>query len=73
MSSVRIQVETGSPAWRAGLRSGMRLETMNGEAVLDFIDYEYFSAQKRIVCRIEGDEKEYVIRKREYDPLGLEL
>jgi len=73
MTAVRIQVETGSPAWRAGLRSGMRLVSMNGEPVLDFIDYEYFSAQKRIVCRIEDDDREFVIRKREYDSLGLEL
>ena len=45
MKSIGIQVEAGSPAWKAGLRSGMRLLTMNGEPVLDFIDYEYFSAQ----------------------------
>lgn len=42
MKSIGIQVEAGSPAWKAGLRSGMRLLTMNGEPVLDFIDYEYF-------------------------------
>ncbi len=73
MKSIGIQVAAGSPAWRAGLRSGMRLLTMNGEPVLDFIDYEYFSAQRRIRCRMEGDEREYLIRKQAYEPLGMEL
>ena len=73
MKSIGIQVEAGGLAWKAGLRSGMRLLTMNGEPVLDFIDYEYFSAQRRIRCRIEGDEREYLIRKQPYEPLGMEL
>ena len=34
-------VEEGSPAWEAGLEPGMRVDSVNGHALLDIIDWRW--------------------------------
>ena len=34
-------VEEGSPAWEAGLEPGMRVDRVNGHALLDIIDWRW--------------------------------
>lgn len=68
-------VEAGSPCQRAGLRAGDELLRIGGEPVIDFLDYQALSAQRRVelVYRRNGREKTCVVRKDEYAPLGLEF
>ena len=64
-----------SPAARAGLRSGDEILSIGGAPVIDFLDYQALTAERRVelVIRREGQIKKLSIRKGEYDPLGLEF
>lgn len=72
----RIQnVLPSSPAARAGIRAGDELLSIGGQPVIDFLDYQDFTANRKleIVLRRNGRERKISIRKGEYDPLGLEF
>ena len=73
---VRIEaVEHGSFAEKAGLLPGDVLQTVNGNAIRDVLDYRFYIAEKKLtlaVCR-NGEEKTFVIKKPEYDDIGLEF
>ena len=73
MSHLIISVDPGSPAARAGIRAGDRLARIDGAPVIDFIDYQALTAQKRLtVTALRGGQTmEFSIRKGEYAPLGL--
>ena len=73
MSHVIVSVDPGSPAARAGIRAGDRLARLNGEVVVDFLDYQALSADCRVrVGLLRGGETvELDVRKEEYAPLGL--
>lgn len=75
MGTTILQVAPGSAAERAGLRAGMKLLTVNGRPVLDFIDYEDVSAQEQltVVAQERGQSREFVFSKAMEDELGLEL
>lgn len=68
-------VAAGSPAHRAGLNTGDRVISINGEDFIDYIDYIWFSSRKKLKVRFErrGETKTVVIRKGEDEPLGLEF
>ena len=64
-----IDVEPGSPAYRAGIRKGDELLRINGEIIIDFIDYQALtSGAKLTVTTKKGN---FNIRKSEYADLGL--
>ena len=73
MSHLIVSVDPGSPAARAGIRAGDRLARIGGAPVIDFIDYQALSAQKRLTAEVLRDGKplSFAIRKGEYDALGL--
>ncbi len=73
MSHLIISVDPGSPASRAGIRAGDRLARIGGAPVIDFIDYQALSAQKRLTVQVlrDGAAIDFAIRKDEYAPLGL--
>lgn len=62
-------------AQRAGIRPGWTLLSINGEPVLDFIDYNWFSAQEEleILADTGAGERHIVVCKPAEEPLGLEL
>ena len=62
-----------SPAWRAGMMVGDRLVSVDGEPIVDFIDYEALTAERRIRVQVRRDREDltFDIRKGEYEALGL--
>lgn len=73
MSHVITSVDPHSPAARAGIRAGDRLARINGVVVIDFIDYQALTAQRRLTVRVDrgGEALDFPVRKDEYAPLGL--
>ena len=68
-------VHPKSPAQKAGIRAGDELLSIAKQPVKDFLDYQAFTAEKKleIVIRRDGKLQTLHIRKGEYDPLGLEF
>ncbi len=64
-----------SIADQLGIRAGDVLLSINGENVVDWIDYEAFccTEQMNIVVRRDNEEIEYELEKDEYEPLGLQF
>ena len=68
-------VEKRSPAERAGILAGDRLNTINGNAVNDVLDYRFYITERVVVLGIVrgGSEMSFTVRKPEYDDIGLEF
>ena len=75
MSHIITAVDPHSPAARAGILAGDRLMRINAEVVVDFIDYQAFTANRRLNVRVARGNQvlDFHIRKDEYAPLGLEF
>ena len=73
MSHLIVSVDSHSPAERAGILAGDRLTRIEGVPVIDFIDYQALSAQRRLSVQVlrNGESMSFSIRKDEYAPLGL--
>ncbi len=73
MSHIITEVDRSSPAARAGIRPGDRLARINGVSIIDFIDYQALTAQRRLTVQVlrDGAPVDFAIRKDEYAPLGL--
>ncbi len=72
--SVRIYAVTpGSPADKAGIITDERIRSINGESVIDEIDYQALSAGKHLSVEIENEDsvRTVSISKQEWEPLGL--
>ncbi len=64
----------GSPAEMFGIEAGDALLSIDGEPVVDLIDYEHLTAREAItleICMKNGAAKRVEIRKEEFEPLGL--
>jgi putative radical SAM enzyme (TIGR03279 family) len=67
-------VDQGTIAEELGVVKGDFLISINGQPVLDIVDYEYLCAEERLVllfARENGEEYEAEIEKDLYEPLGL--
>ena len=73
MSHLITSVDPSSPAARSGILAGDRLKSINGETVIDFIDYQALSADRKltVTVRRDGQDIAFSLRKDEYAPLGL--
>ncbi len=62
-----------SPAKRLGVRAGDVLVAMQGEPVIDEIDYQFFSASETVALALERNGETIAIRgkKAEWEPLGI--
>lgn len=71
-----LNVIPGSPADRAGILAGWMVEKMNGEPVLDEIDYQALSAHRLVHMELRkknGESFSARIVKEDWAPLGLTL
>ena len=73
MSVGIVTVTPGSPADRAGILPGERIDSIDGEPVLDEIDYQALTARKSFSVVITGNDgsREIHIVKKEYEAFGL--
>lgn len=68
-------IEPGSIADQLGIVSGDELVSLNGEDVIDFIDYQTLCSEEKIslVIRHGTEDMEYEFEKDDYEPLGIEF
>jgi Fe-S oxidoreductase, related to NifB/MoaA family len=68
-----VDVIEGSPAWKAGLRKGDRLVTLNGRKIIDVLDFRFEEEETRLTVGFvrEDGEHEVTVKKGEYEELGL--
>ena len=71
MAHLITSVRPGSPAERAGMTAGDMLIAINGETVIDFIDYQALTASSTL--DIKTRKGHFGVRKDDYDDLGLEF
>ncbi|MFQ8601242.1 MAG: PDZ domain-containing protein, partial [Oscillospiraceae bacterium] len=67
-------VEKNSPASRVGVQPGDLLVRINGHAITDFLDYNFYASTTDPVLYLktpDGKHKLVKTRKAEYDDLGL--
>jgi putative radical SAM enzyme (TIGR03279 family) len=61
------QVESGSPAERAGVRSGDRIVAVDGVPVRDVVDFRYYSSEEQFELTLRRDgRKRTVLVEREW-------
>jgi len=70
-----VSIQAGGLAAQAGLRAGDVLERINGEPVMDQVDYQYLSVDSALRFDLirDGQQIECGIKKSEDAPLGLAL
>ncbi len=76
MPTAITHVQEGSIAARLGLQAGDELVSIAGEPIIDQIDYQALTANRRfemIVRRVSGQEDVISVRKQDCEPLGLTL
>ena len=75
MSVEVMSVEKGSPAAKAGVKAGDRLVSINGNEIMDVLDYRFFQFEKRLLLLVErGDKtKKLKLKKDEFAECGMEF
>lgn len=74
MSVIIRAVDKKSPAAKAGIKSGDTLVSLNGNIIMDVLDYRFYQNNEKIVAEIinaKGKVKKVKIKKGEYDEIGL--
>ena len=68
MAHIITSVDPGSPAAKAGLRAGDALVRLNGQDVVDFLDYQALSAEHRVCVEAvrNGEARAFRVVKDEY-------
>jgi len=60
-----------SPAFKAGVKSGESLISINGNKITDVLDYMYHAADEKLEIGLEN--RSLTLEKDEYEDLGLEF
>ena len=70
-----IKIKENSLGQEIGLKSGDRLIKINGERVLDHLDYEFKIADENVTLdfQIEGKMNQVIVEKNYDDDLGVEF
>ena len=76
MSVLIRNVSKGSPAEKAGIKPLDLLISLNGNYIVDVLDYRFYQNESQIeilIKRENGAEQVISVKKGEYDELGLEF
>lgn len=75
MAHIIAAVESGSISAQLGIGPGDELTSINGERLVDWIDYQALSASERMELIVKRGEEtlEFSFMKDEYEPLGLQF
>lgn len=76
MSVIIKSVEKGSPAYKAGIRDGDTLVSIDGNEIVDVLDYRFYQDNERLTVEFidsAGKTKTAKIKKDEYEELGLDF
>lgn len=76
MSVIIKSVEKGSPAYKAGIRDGDTLVSIDGNEIVDVLDYRFYQDNERLTVEFidsVGKTKTAKIKKDEYEELGLDF
>ena len=75
MSLTKIQsIDPGSPAHRAGLRPGETVTQVNGHAIVDVLDYKFYTydhSLELVLRAADGTERTVSLEKNVGEDLGL--
>ena len=74
MSVIVKEVLKGSPAAKAGIKSGDTLVSINGNDIMDVLDYRFYQMQEKLVLSFinkRGKIKTRRVKKRENAELGM--
>ena len=69
------EVINGSRAYKAGVRTGDVLVSINKNQINDVLDYRFYLASKSVSLLVlrDGKQKKFKIKKQEYDDIGLDF
>lgn len=76
MSVIISGVESGSAAAKAGICAGDTLLSINGNEIVDVLDYRFYQNDTFLNVSVvdkKGEQVNYKIKKQEYDELGLQF
>lgn len=76
MSVIIKDVEKKSPAYKSGIKAGDTLVSLNGNTIMDVLDYRFYQNNEKIIAEIinsKGKVKKIKIKKGEFDEIGLEF
>ena len=76
MAVIIQQVHPNSPAHAAGICAGEKLLSINGNTIMDVLDYRFYETDSLLTVTVsdkEGKERSVSIRKGQYESLGLEF
>ncbi len=76
MSVIINGVEKGSPAYKKGLRAGDTLVKINGNEIVDVLDYRFYESESNLELSFinkKGKQKTVKMKKKEDIELGLEF
>ena len=76
MSVLITDVSKGSRADKAGILKGEKLLEINGNEIVDVLDYRFYQTSREVELLIEdisGNQKIIYVRKGEYEEIGLEF
>ncbi len=68
-------VVPGSPAAKKRIRVGDRLVSVNGQPIVDVLDYRFYEVEERLTLELETEKgaRTVKLRKQEYTDIGLEF
>ena len=69
-----LSVENGSPAAKVGISSGETLVSLNGNEIVDVLDYRFYQNERTVEMKLQAENGEFrtvTVKKGEYDELGL--
>ena len=76
MSVIIKEVEKGSAAYKARIKAGDTLVSINGNIIMDVLDYRFYQNNEKLHLEIinsKGKIKKVKIKKDEYDEIGLDF